>query len=256
MQISETTADNAPSEGAEFADGKEEAQYSAQETQNAQDSLRETEKDGRESAEESSFQTKAFARRLKEKTGEIEAKYTADTHAFGKIKELLNELEICGEDNDALLSSAGEYVAAQKHLSEQKKASEESAKKTEEYIHHPMTKKALESIQGKMLSDDLASIQKAYPNEEVSDLFSIGDIFMELVSTGKVSAVSAYAAQKAYETMTTKIPPAAIGSIKGSGDAPDKDFYTAEEAKRLSTKDFDKDPRLMDKVRRSMLKWK
>ena len=44
-------------------------------------------------------------------------------------------------------------------------------------------------------------------------------------------------------------------SVEGSGNEV-KDFYSYEEAKRFTKKDFDKNPALFDAVRKSMPKWK
>jgi hypothetical protein len=49
-----------------------------------------------------------------------------------------------------------------------------------------------------------------------------------------------------------------MGSMKNSdsGDAGVKDFYTPEEARRFTKKDFDNNPALFAAVEKSMLKWK
>ena len=49
-----------------------------------------------------------------------------------------------------------------------------------------------------------------------------------------------------------------MGSMKNSnsGDSGVKDFYTPEEARRFTKKDFDNNPALFAAVERSMLKWK
>lgn len=49
-----------------------------------------------------------------------------------------------------------------------------------------------------------------------------------------------------------------MGSMKNndSGDSGVKDFYTPEEARRFTKKDFDKNPALFKAVENSMLKWK
>ena len=49
-----------------------------------------------------------------------------------------------------------------------------------------------------------------------------------------------------------------MGSMKNSdsGDIGVKDFYTPEEARRFTKKDFDKNPALFAAVEKSMLKWK
>ena len=55
--------------------------------------------------------------------------------------------------------------------------------------------------------------------------------------------------QKEYKTM---------GSMKNSdsGDSGVKDFYTPEEARRFTKRDFDSNPALFAAVEKSMLKWK
>lgn len=49
-----------------------------------------------------------------------------------------------------------------------------------------------------------------------------------------------------------------MGSMKNhnGGDNGIKDFYTVEEARKFTKKDFDENPELYKKVRESMLKWK
>lgn len=49
-----------------------------------------------------------------------------------------------------------------------------------------------------------------------------------------------------------------MGSMKNinSGDSGVKDFYTPEEARRFTKKDYDKNPALFAAVEKSMLKWK
>ena len=49
-----------------------------------------------------------------------------------------------------------------------------------------------------------------------------------------------------------------MGSMKNSnsGDSAVKDFYTPEEARKFSKKDYDNNPALFAAVEKSMLKWK
>ena len=54
---------------------------------------------------------------------------------------------------------------------------------------------------------------------------------------------------------TREIPPAEkIGSLKNGQPKTERDVYTPEEVDKLTEKDFE-DPKVMEKVRRSMLRW-
>lgn len=46
-----------------------------------------------------------------------------------------------------------------------------------------------------------------------------------------------------------------MGSMTNKGKKEEKDFFTPEEVDKLTDKDFD-DPKIMEKVRKSMLRWK
>lgn len=55
-------------------------------------------------------------------------------------------------------------------------------------------------------------------------------------------------------TATERKSPAKIGSLKNGSTEDVKQYYTAEEVDRLTEKDLD-DPRVMEAVRKSMLRW-
>ena len=61
-----------------------------------------------------------------------------------------------------------------------------------------------------------------------------------------------------YEKTQPKKQHQTMGSMRNSdsGDTGVKDFYTPEEARRFTKKDFDKNPALFAAVEKSMLKWK
>jgi hypothetical protein len=61
-----------------------------------------------------------------------------------------------------------------------------------------------------------------------------------------------------YSKTQTKKEIKTMGSMKNidSGDSGVKDFYTPEEARRFTKKDYDKNPALFKAVENSMLKWK
>lgn len=53
-----------------------------------------------------------------------------------------------------------------------------------------------------------------------------------------------------------KVKPASPGSARDVQSKKEKDFYTSEEVDSLTEADYDKNPKLIDIVRDSMLKWK
>lgn len=65
--------------------------------------------------------------------------------------------------------------------------------------------------------------------------------------------------KKIYETYEKTLPKKefkSAGSMKStSNEGAVKDFYSYEEAKKFTTKDFDRNPSLYEAVKRSMLKW-
>lgn len=60
-----------------------------------------------------------------------------------------------------------------------------------------------------------------------------------------------------YEKLKPKKEIETMGSMKGnySKDTGVKEFYTVEEAKKFTKADFDKNPKLMEAVEKSMAKW-
>jgi hypothetical protein len=109
----------------------------------------------------------------------------------------------------------------------------------------------------KLKSDDLAKLKSAYPEDkEVQKLKSIdelGDEFFSLLSATKDPEL-AYDALQVRNARHTKPTPPDIGAVNGSS-SKEKDFYTSEEVDKLTEKDYD-NPKIMERVRQSMLKWK
>jgi hypothetical protein len=109
----------------------------------------------------------------------------------------------------------------------------------------------------KLKSDDLAKLKSAYPEDkEVQKLKSIdelGDEFFLLLSATKDPEL-AYDALQVRNARHTKPTPPDIGAVNSSS-SKEKDFYTPEEVDKLTEKDYD-NPKIMERVRQSMLKWK
>lgn len=105
------------------------------------------------------------------------------------------------------------------------------------------------------LENDLKAVKEAYPDVKANSVFELGEKFIELMKTGLVDPVTAYEVQLRFNEKNTKSVPPKIGAVNEKVTV-DKEFYTPEEVDRLTEQDYDKDPTLFEKVRRSMLKWK
>lgn len=107
----------------------------------------------------------------------------------------------------------------------------------------------------RVLSDDLSDLQKDYPElAKVKDVKEIGDTFIKL-RAADVDLRTAYEAARAEKERNTKPTPPKMGAVNTS-TSTEKDFYTPEEVDMLTDADYEKDPKLMQKVRNSMPKWK
>lgn len=100
---------------------------------------------------------------------------------------------------------------------------------------------------------DLQAIKEVYPDCKAESVQELGDIFLNLMQSGKISAVDAYAAQLAHdERKASKIPPK-IGEIKSK--TPDiKEYYSQEDVDNLSAEELD-NPVIRAKIKKSMERW-
>jgi len=104
-----------------------------------------------------------------------------------------------------------------------------------------------------LIKSDFEKIKAAYPNIAQKSIGEFGDEFLRLVILG-YDPLIAYEAVRAKQLREKKEPPPNIGAVNNvSGE--EKDFYTPEEVDKLTREDFKKNPRLLEVVRKSMLKW-
>lgn len=100
------------------------------------------------------------------------------------------------------------------------------------------------------MKEDLIKIQTINP--QVKSLEELGEDFFKLISSG-VDAELAYRVANEKKKATEKPIPPSMGAIQDS--TGEKDYYTPEEVDKLSKKDLD-NPKIFEKVRQSMTKWK
>jgi hypothetical protein len=120
---------------------------------------------------------------------------------------------------------------------------------------NPAVLQARQIIEAKTFEADLARIKAAHPECDADDVLSLGDVFLKLMASGTVDAVTAYEAQVGYEARTKKTPPVSAGSLRSAEAGNQKEYYSPDEAKRIARSDLKDNPKLMERVRRSMTKW-
>jgi len=103
----------------------------------------------------------------------------------------------------------------------------------------------------KLMADDLAKIQTVNP--EVKNLDDLGADFFSLMGALR-DPILAYDALMAKKARETKPVPQDIGAVNSSS-SKEKDFYTSADVDKLTSKDYE-NPKIMERVRASMLKWK
>jgi hypothetical protein len=105
----------------------------------------------------------------------------------------------------------------------------------------------------RQFAEDLAKIKELNPKESAQNVFDLGETFFTLRRSG-IEVQTAYEASRAEALRNTLPVPAAIGSVNGNLGV-EKDFYTPTEVDRLTEKDFKRNPKLLEKVQRSMRLW-
>lgn len=99
------------------------------------------------------------------------------------------------------------------------------------------------------LSNDLQAIKTAYPDERAGSVAELGEEFLTIMASGRVSPIAAYEAVRA-ERKRKGTPPPSMGSVGVTG-RDRSEFYTREELDRMSPSQVHKN---YDKVRKSMEK--
>lgn len=184
--------------------------------------------------------TKRYSERLNKDSAKIKEEYESELTSYRDMENSLRELGYEG-------SNAAE-------LNERLK--EEIDKNIENTLpDDPIIYKALEIATMYKRAKDLEDIKKVYPDCNATDPREIGEIFTKIMQSGQIDALTAYEAQLAYNKRNAVEATVSMGKISSPGAGYEKDYYSPEEAAKLTRKDYDKNPGLWDKVRNSMLKW-
>ncbi len=100
---------------------------------------------------------------------------------------------------------------------------------------------------------ELEEVRSAYPQVRAQTLSELGETYQALRRAG-VDHLTAYGAVLAGENARRSPIPVDTGAV-GSAGQQEKEYYSPEEVDRLSSRDLD-DPKIMERVLRSMTKWK
>jgi len=212
------------------------------------------EKSAPQEARESNFQgeelsrTQAFSRRLNEMS-----KKKAEEAAEQVRREYDGFDEIVAAARELGLEGGPEEIAALIRSFEQEESQSEEVEDSQLYLD-PVVLEARRVINEAQFAEDLAAIKQAYPEEHAGSVWELGDVYIQLAASGTVDALTAYEAAKAYEARTKAPVPPSTGSAKSNGGPVEKEFYTPDEVDRLTPRDYD-DPKIMERVRKSMTKW-
>lgn len=184
-----------------------------------------------------------------------------DNHAFAQMRRKNEAFE---NDNKSLFESlrklgyqgTSEEIAQQIAI-EQSGMSEEEYRRQEAAIEerintHPRVVEAEAFARNLRFEKDLQAIKEAYPDCKAESVMELGDVFLDLMKSGRIDAVDAYAAQLAHNERNTGKIPAKIGALNKS-QPPEKEFYSDDELSRLTSKDLD-DPIIFEKAMKSMRK--
>lgn len=101
------------------------------------------------------------------------------------------------------------------------------------------------------MAEDLKQLQTVYP--EIKSLNELDPKVFSIMKNG-LDVLTAYEVMKAQADRNKKPTPPDIGGVDNSS-SQEKDYYSPAEVDKLTSKDYD-NPKIMERVRQSMLKWK
>lgn len=194
--------------------------------------------------------TKIFSQRLNEmsekRAREAESAVRKEFEGHEKVLEALKSRGYDGSAEDIARALASEI---------QNTAAGGKAEASQIPQNHPYLLWARDIIDDRTFEQDLSTIKAVYPELKESSVWELGDVYIRLMAGGAVDAVTAYEAQRAYNSRQSRPAPPSLGPAASGGLKPEKEFYTPEEVDRLTSEDYD-NPKIMKRVRKSMTMWK
>lgn len=141
--------------------------------------------------------------------------------------------------------TAEEYAALEAQIAQKVKESDP------EVLHmRTMAEQLQQAQQRQVFQKDLAEIRAAYPDEKAEDVAELGEEYLAMMATGKVSAIAAYEAVRAHKQRSAPKAPS-MGDVGGSA-GKEKEFFTREEVLKMTQAEVSQN---FEKIRKSQAKW-
>lgn len=201
---------------------------------------------------------KQFRRQNEQLQQQLAAQQAATQRLLGVLSK---DYELQGDAEEVALA----LEAAKNGVSpeEMRVRNQKEAQRLEEMMHnHPEFKALQEKADAyemenfnHLVKEDLAAINKAFPDAKVKSLDELGEQFVKLRSDD-YDAVTAYAIMQQVKQATAKPVPPVIGAVKQT--PAEKEFYTSAEVTEIEKNhpEMLKDPKVMERIMNSMSKWK
>lgn len=204
---------------------------------------------------------KTFSERLNKEREKIKAElseqYKHHNTMFDTLKSLMGNKDISPEELSGMLLSQSQTYADDEYAAYENERMDYLEQIIESHPKmqwaHDARERAEDVIREGIFKSDLDEIKSAFPDIKADSVFDLGDDFVALMQTGKVEPVAAYAACLQMQSLGKKEKPASMGGVKSSS-AAEKDYYSPDEVDRLPKSAYD-NPKVMDRIRRSMPKW-
>ncbi len=204
---------------------------------------------------------KTFSERLNKEREKIKAElseqYKHHNTMFDTLKGLMGNEDISPEELSGMLISQSQTYADDEHAAYENERMDYLEQMIDAHPKmqwaHDATERAEDVIREGIFKSDLDEIKSAFPEVKADSVFDLGDDFVALMQTGKVEPVAAYAACLQMQNLGKKEKPASMGGVK-SGAVAERDYYSPDEVDRLPKSAYD-NPKVMDRIRRSMPKW-
>ncbi len=203
---------------------------------------------------------------LKNKYTDKEKSYNeleSNSNAFkDRVKSVLGNYFEADTLEDMLIMAEAQAKGIE--ASELKSQMEATAKEQEERnglleqlaYYQEQERVALEKQGAEMAKADLEALQAIDPS--VKNLEQLGEDFVKLRFTVNPLTNEFYSVEEIYNHMKSKIKPLPDNSGKVQStqkENVDAEFLTSEEVDKITADDYDKNPKLLDIVRKSMSKW-
>lgn len=173
------------------------------------------------------------------------------------VKDILPGLKEYGFNGETLEDIAMEMKASKMGVTVDEYKNSELERKSElekAIAADPRIAEAERITREAQFGKDLAAVKAAFPKVSANSVSELGEVFMRSMAAG-LSPEDAYAAQLNYNKRTTKPSPPKMGTVQQSYE-PEKETFSEDELASFKKDELVKNPKLLEKAMRSMIKKK